>query len=141
LGSSAFLPRTEEQAGRTGHVPVVKESGRQGPREYEACQKLVERIAELGANKTGDPTEFVMLSPLKRFSMPSSNSDVYVILGHILELERSIIRTYGDFLHSIRDKDDLTHHLIREILEDEIRRESEIEAALASDMRPHLHAK
>jgi ferritin-like protein len=50
-----------------------------------------------------------MLSPLKRFSMPRSHTDVNEILSYILELERSIIRTYGDFLHRIRDKDDLTH--------------------------------
>jgi ferritin-like protein len=30
----------------------------------------------------------------------------------------------------LRDKDDLTYHLLREILEDELRRESEIGAVL-----------
>jgi ferritin-like protein len=69
-----------------------------------------------------------MLSPLKRFSMPSSTSDVKVILSYILEQEQTIIRKYGDFMIKIRDKDDLTYHLLREILKDEIRRESEIEA-------------
>jgi bacterioferritin len=95
------------------------------------AKKLAERIAELGGIETADPTEFVMLSPLKRFSMPSSNSDVNEILSYILELERSIIRTYGNFLHRIRDNDDVTYHVIREILEDEIRRESDIESVLA----------
>jgi bacterioferritin len=97
------------------------------------AKKLAERIAELGGTETADPTEFVMLSPLKRFSMPSSNSNINEILSYILELEQSIIRTYGDFLHRIRDNDDVTYHMIREILEDEIRRESEIEAVLAVD--------
>jgi bacterioferritin len=97
------------------------------------AKKLAERIAELGGIETADPTEFVMLSPLKRFSMPSTNSNVNEILSYILELEQSIIRTYGDFLHRIRDNDDVTYHMIREILEDEIRRESEIEAVLAVD--------
>jgi ferritin-like protein len=97
------------------------------------AKKLAERIAELGGTETADPTEFVMLSPLKRFSMPSSNSNVNVILSYILELEQSIIRTYGDFLRGIKDKDDITYHVLREILEDEIRRESEIESVLAID--------
>jgi bacterioferritin len=97
------------------------------------AKKLAERIAELGGIETADPTEFVMLSTLKRFSMPSTNSNVNEILSYILELEQSIIRTYGDFLHRIRDNDDVTYHMIREILEDEIRRESEIEAVLAVD--------
>ena len=97
------------------------------------AKKLAERIAELGGTETADPTEFVMLSPLKRFSMPSSNSNVNVILSYILELEQSMIRTYGDFLHGIKDKDDITYHVLREILEDEIRQESEIESVLAVD--------
>jgi ferritin-like protein len=73
-----------------------------------------------------------MLSPLKRFSMPNSTSDVKVILSYILEQEQTIISKYGDFMIKLRDKDDLTYHLLREILEDEIRRESEIEAVINS---------
>lgn len=98
-------------------------------------KKLAERIAELGGTETADPTEFVMLSPLKRFSMPSSTSDVKVILSYILEQEQTIIRKYGDFMIKIRDKDDLTYHLLREILEDEIRRESEIESVIINSNR------
>ena len=71
-----------------------------------------------------------MLSPLKRFSMPSSNSNVNEILSYILALEQSILRTYGDFLYRMRYKDDVTYHVLREMLEDEIRRESEIESVL-----------
>jgi bacterioferritin len=97
------------------------------------AKKLAERIAELGGTETADPTEFVMLSPLKRFSMPSSNSNINEILSYILELEQSIIRAYGNFLHRIRDKDDVTYHVVREILEDEIGRESEIESILTAD--------
>jgi bacterioferritin len=101
------------------------------------AKKLAERIAELGGTETADPTEFVMLSPLKRFSMPSSTSDIKVILSYILEQEQVVIRKYGDFMIKIRDKDDLTYHLIREILEDEIRRESEIEAVVINSSRNH----
>jgi len=105
------------------------------------AKKLAERIAELGGTETADPTEFVMLSPLKHFSMPSSNSDVNEILSYILELEQSIIRIYGDFLHRIRDKDDVTYHTLREILEDEVKRESEIESVLTVDGRRYMHAR
>jgi ferritin-like protein len=65
--------------------------------------------------------------------MPSSNSNIHEILSYILELEQSIIRGYGDFLNRIRDKDDVTYHLLLEILEDEIRQESGIESVLAID--------
>jgi bacterioferritin len=135
--SLALKNRLEGQAA----LLLSKELEDKAQESMKHAKKLAERIAELGGTETGDPTEFVMLSPLKRFSMPSSNSDVHLILGHILELERSMIRTYGDFLSSVRDKDDLTHHLIREILEDEVRRESEIEAAIGSAKGPYLHAK
>jgi bacterioferritin len=97
------------------------------------AKKLAERIAELGGTETADPTEFVMLSPLKRFSMPSSNSNINEILSYILELEQSIIRKYAVFLDRIREKDDVTYHVLQEILEHEIRQESEIESVLAVD--------
>lgn len=105
------------------------------------AKKLAERIAELGGTETGDPTEFVMLSPLKRFSMPSSNSDVKEILSFILELQQSIIKTYGVFLHRIKDKDDITYHVLREIMEDEVKRESEIESVLTIDGSRYMHAR
>jgi bacterioferritin len=106
------------------------------------AKKLAQRIAELGGTETGDPTEFVMLSPWKGFSMPSSNSNVNEILSYVLDLEQSIIRTYSDFLHRIRDKDDITYHVLREILEDEVKRESEIESVLTVDgERRYMHAK
>ena len=107
---------------------LSKELEEKAQESTKHAKKLAERIAELGGIETADPTEFVMLSPLKRFSMPSSTSDVKVILSYILEQEQTIIRKYGDFMIKIKDKDDLTYHLLCEILEDEIRRESEIEA-------------
>jgi len=103
------------------------------------AKKLAQRIAELGGTETGDPTEFVMLSPLKHFSMPSSTTDVKIILSYILKQEQSIIRKYGDFMIEIRDKDDLTYHLLREILEDEVRQESEIEAVINSSRDRELN--
>jgi bacterioferritin len=105
------------------------------------AKKLAERIAELGGTETGDPTEFVMLSPLKRFSMPSSNSDVKEILSFILEMQQSTIKTYGDFLHRIKDKDDVTYRVLGEILEDEVKRESEIESVLTTDGRRYMHTR
>ena len=112
---------------------LSKELEDKAQQSMKHAKKLAERIAELGGTETADPTEFVMLSPLKRFSMPSSNSNVNEILSYILEVEQTIIRTYGNFLHRIKDRDDVTYHVLREILEHEIRRESEIESVLAID--------
>lgn len=121
--------------GQAAAFLLSKELEDKAQESMKHAKKLAERIAELGDTETADPTEFVMLSPLKRFSMPSSNSNVNEILSYILELEQSIIRIYGDFLHRIRDKDDVTYHVVREILEDEIRLESELESVLAVDGR------
>ena len=126
--SLALKNRLEGQAA----FMLSKELENKAQESIKHAKKLAERIAELGGIETGDPTEFVMLSPLKRFSMPNSTSDIKVILYHILEQEQAIIRKYGDFMIKLRDKDDLTYHLLREILEDEIRHESEIEAVVVN---------
>jgi bacterioferritin len=102
------------------------------------AKKLAQRITELGGTETADPTRFVDVAKLGRFSMPSSMSDIEVILSHVLELEQSIIRKYGEFMTKIRDKDDLTYHLIRDILEDEVKDESEIETNLAASKKPEM---
>jgi ferritin-like protein len=104
--------------GQVASFLLSKELEDKAQESMKHAKKLAERIAELGETETGNPTEFVMLSPLKRFSMPSSNSNVNVILSYILELEQSIIRTYDDFVYRIRDKDYITYHVLREILED-----------------------
>ena len=120
---------------------LSKELEDEAQESMKHANKLAERIAELGGTETADPTEFVMLSPLKRFSMPRSNSDIKEILSFILELQQSIIMTYGDFLHRIGDKDDVTYHVLREIVEDEVKRESEIESVLTIDGRRYMHAR
>jgi bacterioferritin len=135
--SLALKNRLEGQAA----FLLSKELEDKAQENMKHAKKLAERIAELGGTETGDPTEFVMLSPLKRFSMPSSNSNINEILSHILELEQSIIRRYGDFLDRIRDKDDVTYHVLREILEEEVKRESEIESVLTVDGRQYMHAR
>jgi bacterioferritin len=128
--SLALKDRLEGQA---AYFLLSKELEDKAKKSMKHAKKLAERIAELGETEIGNPTEFVMLSPLKRFSMPSSNSNVNVILSYILELEQSIIRRYDDFLYRIRDKDYITYHVLREILEDKVRGESKIESILAVD--------
>jgi bacterioferritin len=69
--SLAFKNRLEGQAAA---FLLSKELEDKAQESTKHAKKLAERIAELGGTETADPTEFVMLSPLKRFSMPSSNS-------------------------------------------------------------------
>jgi bacterioferritin len=91
---------------------------------------LAARISDLGGAVTADPTRFVEMSPLKRFSMPSSNSDVRVILTYALEQERRIVSSYGELLRAVKDKDEVTHQQVLHILADEVRVESDLETAL-----------
>jgi bacterioferritin len=137
LFSLGLKNRLEGQAA----LLLSKELEDKAQESMKHAKKLAERIAELGGIETADPTEFVMLSPLKRFSMPSSNSDVNEILSFILKQEQSIIKIYGDFLDRIRDKDDITYHVLREILEDEVKQESEIESVLTAGGRRYMHAR
>ena len=52
-----------------------------------------------------------------------------------------MIKTYGDFVDRIRNKDDLTYHVLQEILEDEVKRESEIESVLTAGGGRYMHAR
>jgi hypothetical protein len=88
------------------------------------------------------------LTPIEKYCMLFRSPQIFLLdaclfmpfcSSKALELEQSIIRKYGDFLHRIRDKDDITYHTLREILEDEIRRESEIESVLAVDGKRYSH--
>jgi ferritin-like protein len=98
----------------------------------EAAGKLADRIGELGGEVTADPTRFVERSPLGEFSWPSSNSEVGIILGFVLERIRMIIEEYAAFLERIRGRDDISHLLVLNLLKEQVAREAEIEAALTN---------
>ncbi len=101
-----------------------------GP-SLEAAKRLADRIGELGGAVTADPTHLVQNSPLGEFSMPESTRDVGVILGHALGQIRTIIGEYGAFLERVRGRDEISHRLVLDLLEEQVTLESEIEAALA----------
>ena len=82
---------------------------------------------------TGDPTQFVDISPIERFSLPPSNSDVGRILSYILEQVRLAIRAYGEFLDGIREKDAVTYFEVLKVLQSHIINESDIEAVLMKE--------
>jgi hypothetical protein len=49
----------------------------------QAAKRLADRIGELGGAVTAYPSRLIERSPLPKFSMPVSNSDVGVILEHV----------------------------------------------------------
>ena len=94
------------------------------------AKKLAERIAQIGGAVTGDPSRFVDVSPIERFSLPPSNSDVGAILSYILEQVRLGIRAYSEFLDGIREKDAVTYFEVLEVLKSHIKNEADIVAVL-----------
>ena len=88
-----------------------------------------------------DSNEFLSKGRKKGNELFSSSSIILLVRllrGRWRRLRRPYTRTidWGLALHHrrssahIRDKDDVTYHVLREMLEDEIRRESEIESVL-----------
>jgi hypothetical protein len=78
----------------------------------QAAKKLADRIGELRGAVTADPALLVERSPLPEFSLPESNSEMGVTLGHVLERVRIIIGEYGAFLEEGRGRDELSHRLV-----------------------------
>ncbi|MFQ5796299.1 MAG: ferritin-like domain-containing protein [Candidatus Bipolaricaulia bacterium] len=99
------------------------------------AKKFAARVAQLGGAVTGDPSRFVEISPLDRFSLPSSNSDVKEILSQAVEGERLAIKAYSEFLEQVKDKDVVTYYEVLEVLKDEIEHEDEIETILSNPDR------
>jgi hypothetical protein len=78
----------------------------------QAAKKLADRIGELRGAVTAYPALLVERSPLPEFSLPESNSEMGVTLGHVLERVRIIIGEYGAFLEEGRGRDELSHRLV-----------------------------
>jgi ferritin-like protein len=116
-GQALFLLRSEL-------LEVAEES-------LAAARKLADRIGELGGAVTADPARFTERSPLREFALPESASDVGVILTYVCERVGAIIEAYGAFLEWVQDKDELSHRLVLELLQQQVAREADLVAALA----------
>ncbi len=97
---------------------------------FEHANKIAARLSQLGSAVTGDPTQFVQISPLDRFALPASNSNVVEILSHTLEQVRTGIRAYSEALDRVKDTDAITYYELLKVVKDHVRSEDEIEVAL-----------
>jgi ferritin-like protein len=97
---------------------------------FEHANKIAARLSEVGGAITADPTQFVQISPLDRFALPASNSDVGEILSHTLEQVRTGIRAYSKALERVKDTDAITYYELLKVMKDHVRSEDEIEVAL-----------
>ena len=97
---------------------------------FEHARTIADRIGRLGGAITGDPTRLVEIAPSESFSLPKSNADVREILSHTLQQLQVGIRAYGDAMARLKDKDEVTYHLLLDVVKDHIDSEDEIEVAL-----------
>jgi bacterioferritin len=124
--SLAVLNRLEGQASivlENAFEEKIKQS-------FEHARTIADRIGRLGGAITGDPSLLVELAPAEGFSLPKSNADVREILSHTLQQLQVGIRAYGDGMARLKDKDEVTYHLLLDVVKDHIDSEDEIEVAL-----------
>lgn len=124
--SLAVLNRLEGQASivlEDAFEEKIKQS-------FDHARTIADRIGRLGGAITGDPSQLVEIAPIKDFTLPKSNADVREILSHTLQQLQIGIRAYSDVLARLKDKDELTYHILLDVLRDHVDNEDEIEVAL-----------
>lgn len=109
LMASALRPELEEHA---------KE-------ELDHAQKLAKRIVELGGTPVLSPEEWYKQSTCGY--LEPKNHDAVQVLKQNLQAERCAIEVYNKLLKYVFNKDMITAHIVRQILQDEIEHEQELE--------------
>ena len=103
-------------------IPELEEHAAE---ELEHAKKLAKRIIELGGTPILSPEDWYKQSTCG-YLVPS-NPQADVLLKQNLQGERCAIEEYNKILFFVKDKDLLTAHVIRQILEDEVAHEQELE--------------
>lgn len=98
--------------------------------ELEHAKKLAKRIIELGGTPVLSPQDWYKESTCG-YLVPK-DSDAAMVLKQNLQGERCAIEVYNKLLKYVFNKDLITSHIVRQILQDEIEHEQELED-LATD--------
>ncbi|MFC1854464.1 ferritin-like domain-containing protein [Candidatus Dependentiae bacterium] len=96
--------------------------------EQGHADQLVERIVQLGGTPVLGPREWLEISP-KTYLKPESFK-VKDLLKQNITAEQGAISDYHNILEFTHGKDHATHHLVGQILRDEIHHEDELETML-----------
>jgi len=112
-------------AGPNAHalIPELEEHAQE---ELEHAKKIAKRIIELGGTPVVSPDEWMKISTCGYLA--PSNPDAAEILSQNLQSERCAIEVYNRILERLKGRDPVTAHMIREILEDEIEHEEDLES-------------
>ena len=103
-------------------IPELEEHANE---ELEHAKKLAKRIIELGGTPVLSPEEWYQKSTCGYLT--PKDGDAAVLLKQNVQSERCAIEVYNKLLFLVKDKDLITTHLIRQILEDEIEHEQDLE--------------
>jgi len=116
----------------TSLIPELEEHANE---ELDHAKKLAKRIIELGGTPVLSPEEWYQQSTCGFLTPKDADADI--LLKQNLQGERCAIGVYNKLLCLVKDKDLLTAHIIRQILQDEVEHEQELED-LARDFKVAL---
>lgn len=103
-------------------IPELEEHANE---ELEHAKKLAKRIIELGGTPVLSPEEWYQKSTCG-FMVPE-HAEADRLLKQNVQGERCAIEVYNKLLFLVKDKDLITAHLIRQILEEEVEHEQDLE--------------
>jgi ferritin-like protein len=99
-------------------------------RARTAARRLADRIGDLGGAITADPRQLLDHSIPVDFALPDC-SDIASIGEYALQRLNAIIAAYEAFLDQVRGTDDLSFHLVLDLLAAETHQRADLQAALA----------
>lgn len=107
-------------------APVLRpELEEHAAEELDHAKKLAKRIIELGGTPVISPEGWYQESTCG-YLVPK-DADAGVLLKQNLQGERCAIEVYNKLLKYVFNKDMITAHIIRQILQDEVEHEQELE--------------
>ncbi len=96
--------------------------------ELKHAGMLAERIVQLGGTPITNPDDFNKVANCTYLN--PTDTSVKAIIKQGVDGERCAIEVYNKLLELVKDKDVITHHVILDILKDEVEHETDFEALL-----------
>ena len=104
---------------------IAAELAEHAGEELEHAEKLAKRIVQLGGTPAISPDLWLKESTCGYLAPKDPNT--LVLLEQNIQGERCAIEVYQRLLEKVAGKDPITEHLVREILEDELEHEQDLE--------------
>lgn len=111
---------------------VVAELSEHAADELKHANELAERIMQLGGTPLLDPRDWFKETNCD-YDAPK-DPNVKKLLKQNIKGEQCAIETYQKLAELVKGKDDITYHIVLEIMEDEVEHEEDLEA-IVDDMK------